>query len=185
MIMTEAQRPQVGEYHYRRAGALLARRAKPDPDRQSRLEPEEPGPDGGVAPTLPSIRSNSTRPSSRPCSAGRRWRRPTAISSARGELLDAAETLAPGAPSVMLQRAILHGRVERLRQGARRARRNRAGAQAAALGPLEWSAEGRLARPDGPPRRGLRRIRRRKAHVARNHRPELSRGRGGGARARG
>ena len=45
MIMTEANRPQIGEYHYRRV-LELTRGARPDPARQSRLEPEEPGPHG-------------------------------------------------------------------------------------------------------------------------------------------
>ena len=51
--------------------------------------------------------------------------------SRAGELLDAAEKLAPGAPSVKLQRAVLLA-ASGLRQGARGARRDRSGAPAAA-----------------------------------------------------
>ena len=45
MIMTEAQRPQIGEYHYRRV-LELSQGARSDPARQPGLEPEEPGPHG-------------------------------------------------------------------------------------------------------------------------------------------
>ena len=48
MILTEANRPPVGEYHYRRV-LELAEGARSDPARQPRLEPEKPGPDGRSA----------------------------------------------------------------------------------------------------------------------------------------
>ncbi len=56
-----------------------------------------------------------------------------------GELLDAAETLSPGAPSVLLQRAILHGRAKEYDEAlaaldAVESRRGGGG-----LGPIEWS----------------------------------------------
>ena len=57
--------------------------ARSDRARQSRLEPEEPGPHGRGAQPL---RGSHARPGPRycrPCSAGRGWRRPTATSSAR------------------------------------------------------------------------------------------------------
>ena len=53
MVMTEANRPQIGEYHYRRVWSCPA--ARPDPARQPRLEPEEPGPHGGGARALRGI----------------------------------------------------------------------------------------------------------------------------------
>ena len=51
MIMTEAQRPQVGEHHYRRAMTLIAA-PSPDPPRKSRVEPQKPGADGRIAKAL-------------------------------------------------------------------------------------------------------------------------------------
>ena len=48
MIMTEVNRPQIGEFHYRKV-IELSRAARPDPARQPRLEPEKPGQDGGGA----------------------------------------------------------------------------------------------------------------------------------------
>jgi hypothetical protein len=61
-----------------------------------------------------------------------------------GELLDAAETLSPGAPSVLLQRAILHGRAKEYDEAlaaldAVESRRGGGG-----LGPIEWSEKGLL-----------------------------------------
>ncbi len=48
MIMTEANRPQIGEYHYRRVLELTGT-ARSDPAGQSGVEPEEPGAHGGGA----------------------------------------------------------------------------------------------------------------------------------------
>ncbi len=95
MIMTEAQRPAVGEYHYRQV-LELSGDARPDPARQPRLEPEEPGPDGGGAGALRGIDRRRAPKSARPCSAGRGWRKPTAISTRAGELLDRLDALSPG-----------------------------------------------------------------------------------------
>ena len=111
MIMTEAHRPQVGEHHYRRAMKLVAV-AEPDPHRQPGLEPQDPGANG---------RSRG-RSTNSPCALDPTifqtlygWSRmeETDRNFVRaGELLDAAEQLSPGNPSVLLQRAILHGRAK-------------------------------------------------------------------------
>ena len=75
-----------------------------------------------------------------------------------GELLDAAERLAPGNPSVRLARAVLHGREPAIRRGGRPAGRDGARARRRPR-PGRMEREGAAARPDGPPRRGLRRLR--------------------------
>ncbi|HXQ47326.1 MAG TPA: hypothetical protein VN806_11965 [Caulobacteraceae bacterium] len=80
MIMTEAQRPQVGEHHYRRVMELtggVTPSCSPTSPRISRTR-------GGWRRAAPSTRSPSgaIRTCSRPCSAGRRWRRRTATSPA-------------------------------------------------------------------------------------------------------
>ena len=61
-----------------------------------------------------------------------------------GELLDAAEKLSPGNPSVLLQRAILHGRVKDYDKAlAALDAIEKAGANGG-LGPIEWSEKGLL-----------------------------------------
>lgn len=140
MIMTEANRPQIGEYHYRRVLALSAERdpillanlawnlknqGRMDESRKLYAESVAVAPD--VYQTLYG------------------WARmeETDRNFARaGELLDAAERAVPGHPNTLLARAILHGRtkdyatavgildeVERERHG---------------LGPAEWSEKGQL-----------------------------------------
>ena len=80
MIMTEANRPQIGEYHYRRV-LDLSGAARSDPACQPRLEPEEPGPDGGSPRAVSRNPPPPRRTSARPCSAVPGWRRPTATST--------------------------------------------------------------------------------------------------------
>jgi tetratricopeptide (TPR) repeat protein len=141
MIMTEAQRPQVGEHHYRRALALL-----PQPSaillanlawclknqgrmaESRRLYEESVALDPSVFQTLYG------------------WARmeETDRNFARaGELLDAAERLSPGNPNVLLQRAVLHGRVKDYDKAVAaldEIERRSDGA----LGPLAWSEKGFL-----------------------------------------
>ena len=109
MVMTEANRPQTGEYHYRRV-IELSGDARPDPIGEPRLEFEEPGPDGRV-------RANSTTKSVKaapevvPTLLG--WARMEEADrnfARAGELLGRAETLSPDDPSILLTRAVLHGR---------------------------------------------------------------------------
>ena len=148
MIMTEAHRPQVGEHHYRRARDLLS---KPSPillanlawnlKNQGRIEEsralyeESTALDPNIFQTL----------------YGWAQMEETDRNFARAfELLDAAERLAPGAPSVWLERAVLHGRVKdyekaltALDEIERRAGRG--------LGPLEASEKGKLLDRIGRP----------------------------------
>jgi Tfp pilus assembly protein PilF len=141
MILTEAQRPQVGEHHYRRALALLGR---PEPillanlawnlknqgriDEARALYGQSMGLDPNIFQTL----------------FGWAKMEETDRNFARaGELLAAAERLAPGNASVRLTRAVLHGR-EREYEAAvallDAMERERGGG----LGPLEWSEKGLL-----------------------------------------
>jgi tetratricopeptide (TPR) repeat protein len=141
MIMTEAQRPHVGEHHYRRARELL-----PEPSaillanlawnlknqgrmaESRRLYQESVVLDPTVFQTLFG------------------WARmeETDRNFARaGELLDQAEKLSPGNANVLLQRAVLHGRVkdyDKAVAALAEIERRRGGA----LGPLAWSEKGLL-----------------------------------------
>jgi tetratricopeptide (TPR) repeat protein len=141
MIMTEAQRPHVGEYHYRVARALL-----PEPSailvanlawnlknqgrmaESRRLYEESVALDPTVFQTLFGwARMEET---------DRNFDR-------AGELLDQAEKLSPDNPNVLLQRAVLHGRVkdyDKAIAALAEIERRRGGA----LGPLAWSEKGFL-----------------------------------------
>jgi tetratricopeptide (TPR) repeat protein len=142
MIMTEAHRPQVGEHHYRRAKDLLSEESPIllanlawNLKNQGRMEEarelyqESAALDPNIFQTL----------------YGWAQMEETDRNFARaGELLEAAEKLAPDAPGVMLERAVLYGRVKdydkalvtldeiERRRGAR------------GLGPVEASEKGRL-----------------------------------------
>jgi tetratricopeptide (TPR) repeat protein len=142
MIMTEAQRPQVGEYHYRRVMALLD---KPNAillanlawnlKNQGRMEEAR------------QLYEQSVRLDPNVFQTIYGWARmeETDRNFARaGELLDDAGHLSPGNRTVHLARAVLHGRtkdyasavaildeIER-RDGDR------------GLGPLEWTEKGQL-----------------------------------------
>jgi len=142
MIMTEAQRPQVGEHHYRRAlellgapSAILVANLAWNLKNQGRMEDsrrlyeESVKLDPAIFQTLYG------------------WARmeETDRNFARaGELLDAAENLSPGHPSVLLLRAVLHGRVKEYDKAVAALEdieRRRAGGT---LGPVEWSEKGQL-----------------------------------------
>jgi tetratricopeptide (TPR) repeat protein len=142
MIMTEAQRPHVGEHHYRRAQKLLG---KPSAILIANLAWNLKN-QGRIAESR-ALYEDSVRLDPAIFQTLYGWARmeETDRNFARaGELLDAAERLSPGTPSVLLQRAILHGRVkdydkalaalddiERRREGA-------------GLGPIELSEKGLL-----------------------------------------
>jgi tetratricopeptide (TPR) repeat protein len=141
MVMTEAHRPQVGEFHYRRAMALLSapsailyanlawnlknqgriKEARELYEQSVRLDPNVFQTIYGWA-CMEETDSNFSR---------------------AGELLDAADRLSPGSRMVRLARAVLHGR-----------NRDYAGAVAildamerepgGGLGPVEWTEKGRL-----------------------------------------
>ncbi len=142
MIMTEAQRPQVGEHHYRRAMALLA---TPSPIlianlawclknqgkvvESRKLYEESVKLDPAIFQTLYG------------------WARMEETDrnfSRAGELLDAAEKLSPGNPSVLLQRAILHGRVKAYDKALAALDEIEKRREGGGLGPIEWSEKGLL-----------------------------------------
>ena len=149
MIMTEAQRPQIGEYHYRRARELLR---EPSPillanlawnlknqgrmAESRRLYEEAVHLDPSIFQTL----------------YGWAQMEETDRNFGRaGELLDAAERLSPGNPNVLLQRAILHGRIkdyERAVAALDEIERQRGGG---VLSPIEWSEKGLLLDKMGRP----------------------------------
>ncbi|HEY6256608.1 MAG TPA: sulfotransferase [Xanthobacteraceae bacterium] len=142
MIMTEANRPQIGEHHYRRVleltgardGILLANLAW-NLKNQGRMEESR------------TLYEESVRLAPGIYQTLYGWARmeETDRNFARaGELLDAAERASPGHPNTLLARAILHGRakdyekavgildtIERQRDGG-------------GMGPMEWSEKGQL-----------------------------------------
>jgi tetratricopeptide (TPR) repeat protein len=142
MIMTEANRPQIGEYHYRRVLALsgsrdaillanlawnLKNQGRMDESRTLYEESVRLKPD--IYQTLYG------------------WARmeETDRNFARaGELLDAAERASPGHPNTLLARAILHGRAKDYEKAVgilEEVERRRDGG---GLGPAEWSEKGQL-----------------------------------------
>jgi tetratricopeptide (TPR) repeat protein len=142
MIMTEAQRPQVGEHHYRRAMKLLAAPSAIlianlawNLKNQGRMSESR------------ALYEESVRLDPLIFQTLYGWARmeETDRNFARaGELLDAAERLSPGNPSVLLHRAILHGRVKNYVEALAALddiERRRPGGD---LGPIEWSEKGLL-----------------------------------------
>jgi tetratricopeptide (TPR) repeat protein len=142
MILTDAQRPQIGEFHYRRAVDLL----------------------GAPNAILMANLAWNLRNQGKMAEARALYEKSVALDpqvfqtvfgwaqmeesdrnfDRAGELLDAAEALAPAAPSVTLARAVLHGRMGQPDQAVAlldgmQARRTDGG-----LGPIEWSEKGRL-----------------------------------------
>ncbi len=141
--MTEAHRPQVGEYHYRRALELLGS-ASPILLANLAWNLKNQGRMAEARALYEESVGARSRISSRPCSAGRAWRRADRNFARAGELLDAAERLAPAIRASSCKRAILHGRVKDLRRRARHLRRDRAPAARRPLGPMEAAEKGRL-----------------------------------------
>jgi hypothetical protein len=142
MIMTEANRPQVGEFHYRRVMELLEKpsaivlanlawnlKNQGRMDEARRLYDESMRLDPGIIQTV----------------LGYARMEETDRNFARaGELLDAAERIAPGNQSVALSRAVLHGRTRSYEQAIATldgiARQRGEGG----LNPLEWTEKGQL-----------------------------------------
>src|SRR5262249_921102 len=110
MIMTEANRPQVGEYHYRRVLELTHTR---DPILLANLAWNLKNQGRMEEPRRLYVESSAGGPEvmltwlgwARMEEADRNFRR-------AGELLDEAERLAPGHPSIALSRAVLYGRTQ-------------------------------------------------------------------------
>ena len=141
MIMTEAQRPQVGEHHYRQAMKLIARPSAIllanlawNLKNQGRMA--ELGALRGIGRVDPAIFQTLYG-----------WARmeETDRNFARaGELLDAAEELSPGNPSVLLQRAILKGRIKDYDNALAALDDIETAARGRGLGPIEASEKGLL-----------------------------------------
>jgi Tfp pilus assembly protein PilF len=141
MILTEAQRPQVGEHHYRRALELLGR---PAPILLANLAWNLKN-QGRMAEARAFYEQSMVLdPGIFQTVLGWAKMEETDRNFARaGELLDDAEGLAPGAPSVRLARAVLHGRTREYERAVAildDLERERGGG----LGPLEWSEKGLL-----------------------------------------
>ena len=141
MIMTEAQRPHVGEHHYRQAikllrapSAILIANLAWNLKNQGRMAESR------------TLYEESARIDPAIFQTFYGWARmeETDLNFARAaELLDAAEKLSPENPSVLLQRAILHGRVKHYDQALAELddiERRRGGG----LGPIEASEKGLL-----------------------------------------
>jgi tetratricopeptide (TPR) repeat protein len=148
MILTEAQRPQVGEHHYRRAMDLLP---SPSPilyanlawnlKNQGRMDESRAYYEKSVA-LDPDI-FQTLYGWAKMEESDRDFPRAFA-------LLDAAEKLAPGAPSLWLERAVLHGRVKRYDEALDALGEIERGA-GRGLGPLEASEKGKLLDKMGRP----------------------------------
>jgi tetratricopeptide (TPR) repeat protein len=142
MIMTEAHRPQVGEHHYRRAKDLLSEKS---PILLANLAWNLKN-QGRMAEARELYQESTTLdPNIFQTLYGWAQMEETDRDFARaGELLDAAERLAPDAPGVMLERAVLYGRVKDYHKALvtlddiERRRGTRG------LGPVEASEKGRL-----------------------------------------
>jgi len=142
MIMTEAQRPQVGERHYRQAARLL---------------------DAPNAILLANLAWN-LKNQGKMAESRELYRQSVALAPEifqtlygwaqmeeadrnfvrAGELLDEAETLAPNNPGVLLQRAILFGRDGAYDEALAALDAIEGRREGEGLGPVEWSAKGRL-----------------------------------------
>ena len=141
MILTEAQRPQVGEHHYRRALALLGR---PDPILIANLAWNLKNQGRMDEARALYEQSMALDPNIFQTVFGWAKMEETDRNFARaGELLDAAERLATGNASVRLTRAVLHGRERAYAEAVAlldAMERERGGG----LGPVEWSEKGLL-----------------------------------------
>ena len=142
MIMTEAQRPQVGEHHYRRAMTLIA---APSPILIANLAWNLKN-QGRMAESR-ELYEESVRLDPAIFQTVYGWARmeETDRNFARaGELLDAAEKLSPGNASVLLQRAVLHGRVKAYDEALAALDEIEKRREGGGLGPIEWSEKGLL-----------------------------------------
>jgi tetratricopeptide (TPR) repeat protein len=142
MIMTEAHRPQVGEHHYRRAKDLLA---EPSPILLANLAWNLKN-QGRIAEAR-ALYEESTALDADIFQTLFGWAQmeETDRNFARaGELLDAAEKLAPDAPGVMLERAVLYGRVKDYDKALTTLDEIERRRGARGLGPVEASEKGRL-----------------------------------------
>lgn len=142
MIMTEAHRPQVGEYHYRRVLELIGApnaivyanlawnlKNQGRIDESRKLYEESVRLDPNVFQTI----------------YGWAQMEETDRNFARaGELLDAAERLSPGNRTVRLARAVLHGRTKNYESAVAMLDEIERAPDGGGLGPMEWTEKGQL-----------------------------------------
>ena len=142
MIATEAQRPHVGEYHYRRAlellggsNAILLANLAWNLKNQGRMAESRQLYEESVSldPTIFLTRYGWARMEE----TDRNFVR-------AGELLDAAERLSPRNANVLLQRAVLHGRAKEYDKAVAALDEIEQRGDGGGLGPLEWSEKGLL-----------------------------------------
>jgi tetratricopeptide (TPR) repeat protein len=139
MILTEANRPQVGEYHYRQVLALTEER---DPVLLANLAWNLKN--QGKMDEARALYEESTAaaPTILQTLLGYSRLEETDRNFARAnEILDRAEAIAPDNPNVLLQRAILRGRTKEYDQALAILDRLGAGG---GLGANEWQEKGRL-----------------------------------------
>jgi len=142
MIMTEAHRPQVGEHHYRRAMKLVG---SPSPILIANLAWNLKN-QGRMAESR-ALYEESVRLDPTIFQTLYGWARMEETDrnfTRAGELLDAADKLSPGNPSVLLQRAILCARVKDYDKALAALQDIERGRDGAGLGPVEWSEKGLL-----------------------------------------
>jgi tetratricopeptide (TPR) repeat protein len=148
MIMTDAHRPQVGEFHYRRVmellgapNAILYANLAWNLKNQGRIDESR------------KLYEQSMRLDPNVFQTVYGWAQmeETDRNFARaGELLDAAERLSPDNRSIRLSRAILHGRTKDFASAVaildeiERAPDGGVGGLASGLGPMEWTEKGQL-----------------------------------------
>jgi tetratricopeptide (TPR) repeat protein len=142
MIMTEAQRPQVGEHHYRRVmelvsqpNAILLANLAWNLKNQGRIDESR------------KLYEQSVRLDPNVFQTIYGWARmeETDRNFARaGELLDAAERLSPGNRTVRLARAVLHGRTKDYQSAVAILDEIERQPDGGGLGPLEWTEKGQL-----------------------------------------
>jgi len=142
MIMTEAHRPQVGEYHYRRVieligspNAIVYANLAWNLKNQGRIEESR------------KLYEESVRldPNVFQTMYGWAQMEETDRNFARaGELLDAAERLSPGNRTVRLARAVLHGRTKNYQGAVAILEEIERAPDGGGLGPMEWTEKGQL-----------------------------------------
>jgi tetratricopeptide (TPR) repeat protein len=142
MIMTEAQRPQVGEHHYRRVmeiinqpNAILYANLAWNLKNQGRIDEARQLYEQSVA----------LDPNVFQTIYGWAKMEETDRNFARaGELLDTAERLSPGNRTVQLARAVLHGRTKNYESAVGILDAIEKAPDGGGLGPLEWTEKGQL-----------------------------------------
>ncbi len=180
MIATEAHRPHVGEFHYRRAMELLE---KPSPilfanlawnlKNQGRMEESRSFYQQSVA-LDPDI-FQTLYGWAQMEETDRNFSRAAGIARRGGKIVAEQSASRPPARGPL--------RTDQgLRQGGRDPRGPGEPARRARPGAARMEPEGAPARQDGPPSGSLRRLRRGQARLARNHRTGLSREAGRRAR---